>query len=205
MKKKNYLKLYTNELNAIEFLSDSVAGKVFKSIAKYVRTGASPRTSDEVVLSLFEMIKNNIDEDRDAYNLLCKKYSENAKKRYAKADVLHNNPTAKNTCNGTPLQSAENASDEISNVTKEPISSEIQKTEEPQDDTSFEHLWKTYNHPKSIREIAEITWNEFSEEEKEAAIEYIPKYRIEHAKDKHFPYLAKYLRQKPWQCDGKMK
>ena len=79
------------------------------------------------------------------------------------------------------------------------------KTEEAQVDISFEHLWKTYNHPKSIREIAEITWNEFSEEEKEAAIEYIPKYRIEHAKDKHFPYLAKYLRQKPWQCDGKEK
>ena len=205
MKKKNYLKLYTNELNAIEFLSDSMAGKVIKSVAKYIRTGASPRTSDEAIQSLFEMIKNHIDEERDAYNLLCKKYSENAKKRYAKADVLHNNLTTKNTCNGMPLQSVENASDEISNVTKEPISREIQKTEEAQVDISFEHLWKTYNHPKSIREIAEITWNEFSEEEKEAAIEYIPKYRIEHAKDKHFPYLAKYLRQKPWQCDGKEK
>lgn len=205
MKKKNYLKLNTDELNAIEFLSDSVAGKVFKSVAKYIRTGALPRTSDEAIQSLFEMIKNHIDEDRDAYNLLCKKYSENAKKRYAKADVLHNNPTAENTCNGMPSQSVENVSVEISKETKVPITETIQKQEEPQVDISFEHLWKTYNHPKSIREIAEKTWNEFSEEEKEAAIEYIPKYRIEHAKDKHFPYLAMYLGKKPWQCDGKEK
>lgn len=205
MKKTTFIKLYSDEMNAIEFLSDSVAGRIIKSIVKYARTGVSPRTSDEVVLSLFEIVKNHIDEDRKEYSELCQKYSENAKKRYAKADVLHNNPTAENTCNGMPSQSVENVSVEISNVTKEPISREIQKTEEAQVDISFEHLWKTYNHPKSIREIAEITWNEFSEEEKEAAIEYIPKYRIEHAKDKHFPYLAKYLRQKPWQCDGKEK
>ena len=205
MKKLNYLKLYTNELNAIEFLSDSVAGKVFKSIAKYVRTGASPRTSNEAIQSLFEMIKNHIDEERDAYNLLCKKYSENAKKRYAKADVLHKNPTAKNTCNGTPLQSVENASDEISNVTKEPISREIQKTEEPQDDTSFEHLWQVYNHPKSDIHRAELAWSIFSKDEKRAAIAYIPKYRIECAKERYFPYLAKYLGKKPWQCDGNKK
>lgn len=205
MKKKNYLKLYTDELNAIEFLSDSVAGKVIKSVAKYVRTGASPHSNNEAIQSLFEMIKNHIDEDRDAYNLLCKKYSENAKKRYAKADVLHSNPTAKNTCNGTPLQSVENASDEISNVTKEPISSEIQKTEEPQDDTSFEHLWKVYNHPKSDRHRAELAWSIFSKDEKKVAIAYIPKYRIECAKERYFPYLAMYLGKKPWQCDGKMK
>lgn len=205
MKKTTFIKLYSDEMNAIEFLSDSVAGRIIKSIVKYARTGVSPRTSDEVVLSLFEIVKNHIDEDRKEYSELCQKYSENAKKRYAKADVLHNNPTAENTCNGMPSQSVENVSVEISNVTKEPISREIQKTEEAQVDISFEYLWKTYNHPKSIREIAEITWNEFSEEEKEAAIEYIPKYRIEHAKDKHFPYLAKYLRQKPWQCDGKEK
>ncbi len=205
MKKKNSLKLYTNELNAIEFLSDSMAGKVIKSVAKYIRTGASPRTSNEAIQSLFEMIKNHIDEDRDAYNLLCKKYSENAKKRYAKADVLHNNPTAKNTCNGTPLQSVENASDEISNVTKEPISREIQKTEEPQDDTSFEHLWQVYNHPKSDRHRAELAWSIFSKDEKRAAIAYIPKYRIECAKERYFPYLAMYLGKKPWQCDGKEK
>ena len=205
MKKKNYLKLYTDELNAIEFLSDSVAGKVIKSVAKYVRTGASPRTSDEAIQSLFEMIKNHIDEDRDAYNLLCKKYSENAKKRYAKADVLHNNPTAENTCNGTPLQSVENASDEISKETKVPISETIQKPEEPQDGTSFEHLWEVYNHPKSDRHRAELAWSIFSKDEKKAAIAYIPKYRIECAKERYFPYLAMYLGKKPWQCDGKEK
>lgn len=205
MKKKNSLKLYTNELNAIEFLSDSMAGKVIKSVAKYIRTGASPRTSNEAIQSLFEMIKNHIDEDRDAYNLLCKKYSENAKKRYAKADVLHNNPTAENTCNGMPSQSVENVSVEISKETKVPITETIQKPEEPQDDTSFEHLWQVYNHPKSDRERAELAWSIFSKDEKRAAIAYIPKYRIECAKERYFPYLAKYLRQKPWQCDGKMK
>ena len=100
MKKKTFIKLYSDEMNAIEFLSDSVAGRIIKSIVKYARTGVSPRTSDEVVLSLFEIVKNHIDEDRKEYSELCQKYSENAKKRYAKADVLHNNPTAENTCNG---------------------------------------------------------------------------------------------------------
>ena len=202
MKKTTFIKLYSDEMNAIEFLSDSVAGRVIKSIVKYARTGASPRTSDEVVLTLFEMIKNNIDEDRDAYNLLCKKYSENAKKRYKKADVLQDNTTTKNTSNCMPLQSVENASDEISNVTKEPISSEIQKTEEPQDDTSFEHLWEVYNHPKSNRHNAELMWSIFSKDEKRAAIAYIPRYRIECSKERYFPYLAMYLGKKPWQCDG---
>lgn len=205
MKKTTFIKLYSDEMNAIEFLSDNVAGRVIKSIVKYARTGASPRTSDEVVLSLFEIVKNHIDEDRKEYSELCQKYSENAKKRYNKGVNNSEKPSTEKSCNGKPLQLVEEIHDDITNVIVSQTSDATTIIEEPQTDTSFEHLWKTYNHPKSIREIAEITWNEFSEEEKEAAIEYIPKYRIEHAKDKHFPYLAKYLRQKPWQCDGKMK
>ena len=50
MKKTTFIKLYSDEMNAIEFLSDSVAGRVIKSIVKYARTGASPRTSDEYFL-----------------------------------------------------------------------------------------------------------------------------------------------------------
>lgn len=202
MKKTTFIKLYSDEMNAIEFLSDSVAGRIIKSIVKYARTGVSPRTSDEVVLSLFEIVKNHIDEDRKEYSELCQKYSENAKKRYAKADVLHNNPTAENTCNGMPSQSVENVSVEISKETKVPITETIQKPEEPQDDTSFEHLWQVYNHPKSDRERAELAWSIFSKDEKRAAIAYIPKYRIECAKERYFPYLAMYLGKKPWQCDG---
>lgn len=205
MKKTTFIKLYSDEMNAIEFLSDSVAGRIIKSIVKYARTGASPRTSDEVVLSLFERVKNHIDEDREEHEALCKKYSENAKKRYNKGDNNSEKPSTEKSCNGLPLQLVEEIHDDITNIIVSQTSDATTIIEEPQVDISFEHLWKTYNHPKSIREIAEITWNEFSEEEKEAAIEYIPKYRIEHAKDKHFPYLAMYLGKKPWRCNGKEK
>ena len=100
MKKTTFIKLYSDEMNAIEFLSDSVAGRVIKSIVKYARTGASPRTSDEVVLSLFEIVKNHIDEDRKEYSELCQKYSENAKKRYNKGVNNSEKPSTEKSCNG---------------------------------------------------------------------------------------------------------
>ena len=205
MKKTTFIKLYSDEMNAIEFLSDSVAGRIIKSIVKYARTGASPRTSDEVVLSLFERVKNHIDEDREEHEALCKKYSENAKKRYNKGDNNSEKPSTEKSCNGLPLQLVEEIHDDITNIIVSQTSDATTIIEEPQVDISFEHLWKTYNHPKSIREIAEITWKEFSEEEKEAAIAYIPTYKIECSKERYFPYLAMYLGKKPWQCDGKEK
>lgn len=201
MKKLDYLKLYSDEMNAIEFLSDIVAGRVIKSVVKYARTGSLPHTSDDVVQTLFERIKNKIDKDRKEYYALCRQYSENAKKRYEKSAKN----SVKMPCNGELSQPVESASDIVPTMTISQAPEKNEITTDTQDDTSFDRLWTVYNHPKSDRHRAELMWSIFSKDEKRAAIAYIPKFKNEHSKDSYLPYLALYLTEKPWQCDGNKK
>ena len=74
--------LFTEQRDAIAYLTDEEAGQMFKAIYDYAEDGVVPKFAGPM-MSVFAMIRSQIDRSRDAYKEKCLKNSANARKRYA--------------------------------------------------------------------------------------------------------------------------
>lgn len=82
-KKRNFL-IQSSYSEAVQSLSDSQAGKVFKALFQYSDTGEMPTTGDALADVVLLMMKNGIDEAAARYEAICEKRRNNANKRWAK-------------------------------------------------------------------------------------------------------------------------
>lgn len=80
--KKSFL-MYTSYLDNVEILSDEEAGQLLKAIYAFVNGDELPKL-DRVVQLTFNPIKSHLERDGEKYNEICRKNSENAKKRWNK-------------------------------------------------------------------------------------------------------------------------
>ena len=80
--KKSFL-MYTSYLDNVEILSDEEAGQLLKAIYAFVNGDELPKL-DRVVQLTFNPIKSHLERDMEKYNEICRKNSENAKKRWNK-------------------------------------------------------------------------------------------------------------------------
>ena len=81
-KDANTILLFTEHRAAIDYLSDEDAGKLIKALFAYVDEGKLPDFKGPM-MSLFTVIRTQIDRSHDAYKAKCEKNSANAKKRFA--------------------------------------------------------------------------------------------------------------------------
>ena len=77
--KKGFI-LYSDLIHTINKLSDEQAGKLFKHILEYVNDN-NPE-SDQFTEVVFEPIKQTLKRDLQKYEGICKRNSENARKRW---------------------------------------------------------------------------------------------------------------------------
>lgn len=85
-RRKGFL-VYLDYRDYFDFLSDEQLGMVFRGIFNYaagVRT--LPDDFTDAMNMLFFMMRNNYDRDSEAYEKVCEMRSENAKKRWEKAE-----------------------------------------------------------------------------------------------------------------------
>lgn len=74
--------LHYNFYETVKMLSDHEAGALFKALFDYDINGTEPVFEDRTVLIVFLQMKNLLDSNREKYEQMCKKRSENAKKRW---------------------------------------------------------------------------------------------------------------------------
>ncbi len=81
MDKKNSFILYNDYHRHINRLSDEDAGRLFKAIFVYSMTGEVPPLSDSADMA-FSFIQAQLDRDREKFAEVCRRRSENVRKRW---------------------------------------------------------------------------------------------------------------------------
>ena len=79
-KDANTILLFTDQRAAIDYLSDDDAGQLFKAIYAYADEGDMPDFNGPM-MSLFMVIRTQIDRSREAYKAKCEKNRTNSMKR----------------------------------------------------------------------------------------------------------------------------
>lgn len=104
-KDANTILLFTEHRAAIDYLSDEDAGKLIKALFAYVDEGKLPDFKGPM-MSLFTVIRTQIDRSHDAYKAKCEKNSANAKKRFtthsASETASSGNPSQANVSERIP-------------------------------------------------------------------------------------------------------
>lgn len=79
--KNDYIKLFTDFLEKVEFLSDAECGRLVKALLLYKRDGRLPdiRGNEKI---LFPTFRAQIDRENEAYRAVCEKNSKNASMRW---------------------------------------------------------------------------------------------------------------------------
>lgn len=78
--KKSFL-LYCDVIHTVEQLTDAEAGELFKHILRYVND-QNPVAPTTITRIAFEPIRQSLKRDLDRYESICKRNSDNAKKRW---------------------------------------------------------------------------------------------------------------------------
>ena len=79
-KDANTILLFTDQRAAIDYLSDEDAGQLFKAILAYANEGSLPDFNGPM-MSLFTVIRTQIERSREAYKTKCEKNRSNSMKR----------------------------------------------------------------------------------------------------------------------------
>lgn len=80
LKDANTILLFTDQRAAIDYLSDEDAGQLFKAILAYADEGNLPDFKGPM-MSLFTVIRSQIERSREAYKAKCEKNRSNSMKR----------------------------------------------------------------------------------------------------------------------------
>lgn len=129
-KKKSFI-LYADYIKHIAKLTDEEAGRLFKAIFNYVNSGEIPNL-DGMAAMAFSFISNQLDNDLQKYEEICKKRAENIKKRWDKtrenpkenSNFCNTNDTNEYNCNFCNTNDTDNDSDsDIDNVNDSDIDS----------------------------------------------------------------------------------
>lgn len=78
----NALLIHKDHYDAIRLLNDEEAGIILKAIFEYFISGTEPEFEDRALNILFLQLKKFCDTNRKRYEEVCKKKSENARKRW---------------------------------------------------------------------------------------------------------------------------
>ena len=214
LKDANNIFLFTDQRAAIDYLSDDDAGRLFKAIYAYADQDIMPDFNGPM-MSLFTVIRSQIDRSRKVYKEKCEKNRANAKKRYA----TQTTPTIASA--GKPLQA--NACERMPSHTDatlpnpNPIPSPIpspniddgtfvhiinEKGREVKEEYPFDEIWEIYG--KSVGDIEQLRerWQELSLDEKKKIFEYVPQYVQARPEKKYRKDFANFLTCRTWETEA---
>lgn len=214
LKDANNIFLFTDQRAAIDYLSDDDAGRLFKAIYAYADQDIMPDFNGPM-MSLFTVIRSQIDRSRKVYKEKCEKNRANAKKRYA----TQTTPTIASA--GKPLQA--NACERMPSHTDatlpnpNPIPSPIpspniddgtfvhiinEKGREVKEEYPFDEIWEIYGKPVGDIEQLRERWQELSLDEKKKIFEYVPQYVQARPEKKYRKDFANFLTCRTWETEA---
>jgi len=170
--KKGFV-LYADLIHTINKMPSDKAGELFKHILMYVND-ENPIANDMLIELVFEPIKQQLKRDLRKYEDKKLQWSE-AGKRSAEARKVKKEATE-----STDVESRSTDLTVKDNVIVKDIVKDINIEIYP----SFDDFWNLYD-KKSSKPKAILKWNKLKQSEKEAIINYLPKY-IASTPDKQF-------------------
>ena len=203
--------LFTEQRDAIGYLTDEEAGQIFKAIYDYADEGVVPKFPGPM-MSVFAMIRSQIDRSRDAYKEKCLKNSANARKRYASKQQETNErmPSDANACDGFPPHPVaclpnpnpnpnpkQNPNPNIDAGTNISIINDVEMIEG--EECPFDKIWEVYDKPIGDQEHLRQRWNALSHDDKKAIFAYVPLYVRARPERKYRKDFANFLTCRTWE------
>ena len=201
--------LFTEQRDAIAYLTDEEAGQMFKAIYDYAEDGVVPKFAGPM-MSVFAMIRSQIDRSRDAYKEKCLKNSANARKRYASKQQETNErmPSDSNACDGFPPHPVacipnpnpnpqKNPNPNIDDGTNISIIKDVEMIEG--EEYPFDKIWEVYDKPIGDQEHLRQRWNALSHDDKKAIFAYVPLYVRARPERKYRKDFANFLTCRTWE------
>lgn len=214
---------------AVACLDDAMAGRLFKALFDYASSGTVPKWSDKALTAVFSMFKSQIDKNVEAYHEKCEKNAINARKRYAmmsgnKPETTERGRLPSHTAasrrdetvaiasecipNGDNYNSNNKEEKLIINTLENPKITvqenligrpEYDKTS--QSSCSFENVWTIYGKPVGNKTELEKQWNGLSDEEREAILDYVPRYVAARPDSKYRKNFCNFLAGRTWETE----
>lgn len=214
---------------AVSCLDDAMAGRLFKALFDYASCGTVPKWNDKALTAVFSMFRSQIDKSIEAYQEKCEKNAINARKRYATMNgnkpkaaeggrlPSHTNASQRNRTVAAASGCIPNEDNYNSNfkeeklinntledqkiIVQEDITSQPEHDKTSQIDSSFDHVWAMYGKPIGNKAQLEKQWNELSDEEREAILDYVPRYVAARPDPKYRKNFCNFLAGRTWETE----
>ena len=215
-KDANTILLFTDHREAIDYLSDEDAGKLIKALFAYVDEGKLPDFNGPM-MSLFTVIRTQIDRSHEAYKAKCEKNRSNSMKR----KVMQGNSAVTSMDNDrNPSLSTDNdrcpptTTVVHPNLTPNPNPKSNPDIDDGADthiindaevvvdeEYSFDKIWEMYGKPIGDIEQLRHRWQQLSLDEKKKIFEYVPKYVMARPDSKYRKDFANFLTYRTWDTE----
>lgn len=214
---------------AVGCLDDAMAGRLFKALFDYASSGTVPKWSDKALTAVFSMFKSQIDKNVEAYQEKCEKNAINARKRYAmmsgnKPETTGRGRLPSHTAASRRDKAVAIASDDIPNgdnynsnykeekliintlekpkiTVQENLIGRPEHDKTSQSGCSFEHVWAMYGKPVGNKTELEKQWNGLSGKEREAILDYVPRYVAARPDPKYRKNFCNFLASRTWETE----
>lgn len=218
-----------NNAEAVSCLDDMMAGRLFKALFDYASNGTVPKWNDKALTAVFSMFKSQIDKSIEAYHEKCEKNAMNARKRYAtmngnKSEASEGGRLPSHTTASQRNRTVAAASGCIPNgdnynsnfkeekliyntledqkiIVQEDITSQPEHDKTSQIDRSFDCVWAMYGKPVGNKTQLEKQWNGLSDEEREAILDYVPRYVAARPDPKYRKNFCNFLAGRTWETE----
>lgn len=201
--------LFSDQKAAIDCLTDEEAGLLIKAIYAYAVDGTMPVFESRLLMPLFCMIQTQIDRSQSAYEKRCRTNKANAQKRYA-AKSLDSHAIA--TDGMPPMINSPDGSKSDADEGKNKSNNKNKENPNPndvsddniivvEDDGTFDKVWQTYGKPVGNKETLREKWNALPDADKEAVLQYIPRYVGSRPNPKYRKHFENFLAQRIWETE----
>ena len=179
--------LFTEQRDAINYLSDEQAGQIFKALYAYTDEGLQP-DFDGAMMSVFAMLRSQIDRSQEAYRVKCEKNRSNSMRRKIMQDKTLAQ-TEENDClqsltndNGRCPSAATvilpnpnpNSNPNIDDGTNASIINEAEVRGD--EEFPFYEIWEMYDKPVGVQKRLRQRWKALLYNDKKAIFAYVPLY-----------------------------
>lgn len=211
-KDANTILLFTDQRAAIDYLSDDDAGRLFKAIYAYTDEGSMPDFNGPM-MSLFMVIRTQIDRSREACKAKCEKNRTSSMKRKtmqgnSMATSMDNErkpslSTDNDRCPPTTTVTLPNPNPipnpDIDDGADTHIINEAEMV--ANEEYPFDKIWEMYGKPIGDVEQLRQRWQQLSFDEKKKIFEYVPKYVMARPDSKYRKDFANFLTCRTWETE----
>lgn len=184
--------LYTSFYEPIQILSVEEKALLLEMIFEHHRSGNIPETDSIPVKILWLMIKQQFDRDGEKYDRVVERNQENGRKG-GRPPKNPKNPLGYKETQTNPTEPKKPDNDNVYDTVNDNVYDTVNKS-----DLSFENVWTLYDKKVGDKEKLRKKWDKLSISEKNAVLDYIPRYIAAVPAKQYRKNFETFLNNKSW-------